>query len=72
METIKETAKLFGLSEYFIRNKALAGEIVAVRLPGRSGRILVNCDKLIEYLNTTTLKPEDKEPKVIGNIRQIS
>lgn len=53
METIKKTAELFGVSEYFVRKKALAGEIVAVRI---SGRILINCDKFTEYLNTATLK----------------
>lgn len=68
METIKETAKLFGLSEYFIRKKAKAGEIVAVRI---SGRILINCDKLTEYLNTATLKPESEQLRTGDNIRRI-
>ncbi len=68
METIKKTAELFGVSEYFVRKKALAGEIVAVRI---SGRILVNCDKFTEYLNTCTLKPEEEQSKTGDNIRRI-
>lgn len=68
METIKKTAELFGVSEYFVRKKALAGEIVAVRI---SGRILVNCDKFAEYLNTATLKPEGEQMRTGDNIRRI-
>lgn len=68
METIARTAELFGVSQYFVRKKALAGEIVAVRI---SGRILINCDKFAEYLNTATLKPEGKELKTGDNIRRI-
>jgi hypothetical protein len=67
METIKKTAELFGVSEYFVRKKALAGEIVAVRI---SGRILVNCDKFAEYLNTATLK-NGEEAALCTGIRQI-
>ena len=48
MMTIKETAQLFNLPEYFVRRKALDGEIVTIRA-GR--KILVNVDKLAEYLN---------------------
>lgn len=67
METIKETAKLFGVSQYFVRKLALSGKIVAVRI---SGRILINCDKFSEYLNTATLKPENDPTKAIDNIRR--
>ena len=51
METIKNTAKLFGLPEHFIRQKAISGEIVAVKA---GCKYLVNVDKLAEYLNTHT------------------
>lgn len=48
METIKKTAKLFGLAEHFVRQLVLSGEVVAVKA---GCKYLVNCDKLIEYLN---------------------
>lgn len=51
MATIRDTAKLFGLPEYFIRRKVLSGEIVAVST-GR--KYLVNVDRFAEYLNTHT------------------
>lgn len=51
METIKNTAKLFGLPEHFIRQKAVSGEIVTVKA---GCKYLVNVDKLAEYLNTHT------------------
>lgn len=51
MATIKNTAKLFGLSEYFIRQKVLCGEIVSVKT---GNKYLVNVDKFAEYLNTHT------------------
>lgn len=50
METIKRTAKLFGLAEHFVRQLVLSGEIVAVKA---GCKYLVNCDKLTEYLNTS-------------------
>lgn len=68
METIKKTAELFGVSQYFVRKKALAGEIKATRI---SGRILINCDKFTEYLNNCTLKPEGGQPKAGDNIPRI-
>lgn len=52
METIKNTAKLLGISENFVRKKVLSGEIVAVKA---ESRYLVNVDKLVEYLNTSTV-----------------
>ncbi len=67
METIKRTAELFGVSQYFVRKLALSGQIVAVRI---SGRILVNCDKFAEYLNTTTLK-SGEQAAICTGIRQI-
>lgn len=58
METIKETAKLFNLAEYFVRQKVLNGEIVAVKA-GR--KFLVNVDKFAEYLNNSTIHQENVE-----------
>lgn len=56
METIRRTAELFGLPVHFVRCKVSSGEVVAVRA-GR--RFLVNVDKFAEYLNTSTVQPEN-------------
>ncbi len=45
---IKETSQLFGLPQHFIRQLVIKGEIISVKA---GNRYLVNCDKLIEYLN---------------------
>ncbi len=58
METIKKTAKLFGLPEHFVRKKILDGEIVAVKA---GCKYLVNVDKFAEYLNTCTAGAEHPE-----------
>ncbi len=52
METIDNTAKLFGLPKHFVRQKVLNGEVVAV---AAGSRYLVNVSKFAEYLNTNTL-----------------
>ena len=67
MATIKETAKLFGLAEHFIRQLAIKGEIVAVKA---GCKYLVNVDKLAEYLDTNTLKTEQAGAERCG-IRPI-
>lgn len=68
MKTIDETAALLGLPKYWVRQKVLNGEIVAVR----SGkRYLVNVDKLIEYLNSNTLKPAESAASY-GGIKPVS
>ncbi|MCM1335189.1 MAG: hypothetical protein NC084_10195 [Bacteroides sp.] len=48
MGTIQQTAELFGLPKHFVRQKVLAGEVVAVRA---GKRYLVNLDKFAAYLN---------------------
>lgn len=58
METISNTAKIFGLPAYFIKTKVLNGEIVAVKA-GR--KTLVNIDKFVEYLNNNKIKIEPKQ-----------
>lgn len=55
METIKKTAEIFGLSEFFVRQKVLSGEVVFVRA---GKKYLVNIDKFAEYLNTGEFKNE--------------
>ena len=68
MKTIDETAALLGLPKYWVRQKVLNGEIVAVR----SGkRYLVNVDKLIEYLNSNTLKPAESAASY-GGIKPVA
>lgn len=52
METIKTTAKIFGLPENFIRQKVIHGEVVAVKA---GCKYLVNVDKFAEYLNNSTV-----------------
>ncbi len=52
MESIAATAELFGVSQYLVRKLATNGEINAVRI---AGRILINCDKFAEYLNSSKL-----------------
>lgn len=58
METISNTAKIFGLPAYFIKSKVLAGEIVAVKA-GR--KTLVNVEKFAEYLNSNKIRPAGPE-----------
>ncbi len=56
MLTIKETAKLFKLSEHFLRKGVNDGKIVAIR----SGRkVLINAEKLTEYLNSNKISELD-------------
>lgn len=52
MLPIIPAAKVLGVSAHFVRQKVLAGEVVAVRA---GNKYLVNVDKFIEYLNTTTV-----------------
>lgn len=48
MRTINETAKIFNLPPHFVRQKVLAGEVVAVRA---GKKFLVNIEKFTEFLN---------------------
>lgn len=48
MATINETAKLTGLAKYYIGQLALNNKIKHVRA---GKKILINIEKLIEYLN---------------------
>ena len=62
METIKNTAKLFGLSEHLVRQKVLSGEVVAINA-GR--RYLVNVDKFADYLNSNKISPPDERDEPV-------
>lgn len=57
METIKRTAEILGVPEYFVRQKVKSGDVVAIKA-GR--KALVNVDKFIEYLNSATFKAADE------------
>ena len=70
MNTINETERLcqekdIGISRNHIRYLAKNGLIPSVRI---GNKILINWDKLMEYLNTSTLEPE----KDSDRIRKIS
>lgn len=63
MGTLREAAELTGLSYGCLRQKALSGEIVAVRA-GR--KFLVNLDKLVDFLNGETVSAQQpKEPVAV-------
>ena len=68
METIKSTAKMFGLAEHFIRRLVISGEIVAVKA---GCKYLVNVDKFAEYLNTNTLGAEQETSEEVHGIKPI-
>lgn len=58
MLTIDKTAELFGLSKHFVRSLALSNKVVNVRA---GKKILINCEKLSEYLNTGGNFPQAQE-----------
>ena len=68
METIKATAKMFGLAEHFIRQLVISGKIVAVKA---GCKYLVNVDKLAEYLNTNTLEAVQETSEEAHGIKPI-
>lgn len=70
MNTINKTAKLckdnqIGISRNHIRYLAINGLVPSVKI---GNKILMNWDKLMEYLNTSTLTPD----KDSGGIRKIT
>ena len=68
MLTINECAKEFegtGLTAYRIRQLAITNQIVNIRA---GKKILINADKLIEYLNDPPLLPSQPQA---GKIREI-
>lgn len=55
MKTIKETAKILGLSKYFVRQLVLQNKIKYVK----SGtKFLINLENLINYLNSGSTENE--------------
>lgn len=69
LETIKKTAELLNLPEFFVRTKVNSGEVVAITA-GR--KKLVNVDKFIEYLNSATVKPANEPTTNVLGIMPIT
>ncbi len=70
MNTINETARLckenkIGISRNHIRFLANNGYIPSVKI---GNKVLINWDKLIEYLDTSTIEPDSNE----NGIRRIT
>lgn len=69
MGTIKTTAKLCGLPEYFVRQKVLNGEIVSVKA---GSKYLVNIDRFVDYLNSHVENVQEEETSVEhGGIKPV-
>lgn len=69
MVSLKEAAALTGLSELFLRRGFRSGELVGVRCGTSSGgKILLNFDRLVDYLNnhteTADPAPERSDSKI--------
>lgn len=62
MLTLKEAVEKTGLSYNLLRAKALSGEIVSIRA---GKKILINFDKLIEYLNSGSIPPKQNESRTV-------
>ena len=58
MLTINAAAVRYGLSAYIIRKWALSGVVRAVRA---GQKILINCNSLEEYLNSSTLNTDTEQ-----------
>ena len=72
MVSLKEASKLTGLSELFLRRGFRAGELVGVRCGTSSGgKILLNFDKLIDYLNSHTENSTSEADYIKGQIRPV-
>ncbi|MBR1433032.1 MAG: hypothetical protein IJ784_01345 [Ruminiclostridium sp.] len=72
MLSLKSAAQKFGLSYYMTRYLALSGAIAAVRAGSGKGRILINEQSLVAYLNGSRLTDEQEEqPRSVGGIRVL-
>lgn len=65
---VKETAKKFNISQYYVRQLALSGAVKAVRV-GR-GKILINAQSVADYFNSAYISTP--EPAQISGINPIS
>lgn len=72
MVSLKEAARLTGLSELFLRRGFRSGELVGVRCGTPSGgKILLNFDRLIDYLDSHTEQPESDPEYIAGQIHPV-
>lgn len=73
MVSIKEAHNLTGLSELFLRRGFRSGELVGVRCGTPSGgKILLNFDKLVDYLDTHTETAEPVPEYSDGKIHPVN
>ena len=75
MRSVKDTAKNFGLSEHYVRQLALSGKVLAVRLSDKpNSKILINQDSLAMYFSKSVLYndvPEETTQRVYPISRNI-
>ncbi len=69
MVTIRETAEIFKLPEYFVRQLVKSGKVVAISAGKKS---FVNVEKFAEYLNTGTVNSEEDEKSYSTDIKPIN
>ena len=67
METINETAKLFNVSPYFVRQTVLTGKVPHVKA---GKKYLISVEKFSEYLNAGEQQGQQQETKH-GEIRKV-
>ncbi|MFR5798430.1 MAG: helix-turn-helix domain-containing protein [Oscillospiraceae bacterium] len=68
MATIKETAEIFKLPEYFVRQLVKSGKVIAIK----SGRkIFVNVEKFAELLNTNVVNADEDQNELSFGIKPI-
>ena len=68
MATIKETAEIFKLPEYFVRQLVKSGKVIAIK----SGRkIFVNVGKFAELLNTNVVNADEDQNELSFGIKPI-
>ncbi|MFR7908897.1 MAG: helix-turn-helix domain-containing protein [Oscillospiraceae bacterium] len=68
MATIKETAEIFKLPEYFVRQLVKSGKVIAIK----SGRkIFVNVEKFAELLNTNMINADENQNELSFGIKPI-
>ncbi len=72
MVDLIEAHRLTGLSIPFLRHKFRAGELVGVRCGvSNNGKILLNFDKLVEYLNCHREQLESEPEYITGQIHPV-
>ena len=68
MATIKETAEIFKLPEYFVRQLVKSGKVIAIN----SGRkIFVTVEKFAALLNTSVVNADENQNETSFGIKPI-